>query len=539
MKWADIGLRTKILSVLGLLIAFMALVLSLGGFVMLHQADVAEEAAARATQRVEAATKAQRSILEMDRGIQALIAADEPDMIRAAAIGSIRAGAGIDENLAILGKVFVDDAGVKLLSEKMAEIRPKQMEVIAAARSNEDAQALQLASTMAEEFRQIADLAQDVTKRSQSSVLTAMTEVRETSRKQLTLLGVVCAAGLGFALLAAWLWANAMSRSIGKIESAIQALAEGDLSRDLDVSRVMKDEIGRTFLAIQNTISRLRGLIQSVGEAAGQVSSEANAINESAEGLRGAAQHMDQSSRSINTQTGSLSAASSNAFARLGQAGEEATAVSAVAAHSSDELLKTVDSFQNFRKEVQATSDKSRTLSDQAGQIQSITQTIKIIAEQTNLLALNAAIEAARAGEHGRGFAVVADEVRKLAGNTENAVNEIATLVAGIDHSINDTVDAMGRVLAQTDSNIEQLRGAAAETRSGNERIQSISQAMQDIVGLVRAQEQATESIASDAEQLTGIAAENRAQANSLGSHSQSLGEAAVELSNALSNFKY
>ncbi len=536
---SNMRLRTKILSMFGGMVAVMSLILALSVFIMLHQSGVAEQAATQANHRVEAATTTQRGIVEMDRNIQALIAADESGAIRTAAIASIRAGAGIDERLAKLKEAFENDGDVTSLAEKMAALRPKQLEIVRAGRANEDEHALQLYSVAASEFQTIADLAQSVTQHSQELALSEMARVKLESKKQMMLLGAICVFGAGLGMLTAWLWARSMSRAMGQIEGAMVALANGDLTVTLDVKNASRDEIGRIQTAINLTVGNLRNIVQSVANAASDVSNNSSAIAEGALGAGAAAGRLDESSGSIYSQTGSLSNASSNAFKLLGVAGDNATTASSVAQGASEELLQTVGSFQKFQTEMRSTAEKSRELSSLAGQIQSITKTIKGIADQTNLLALNAAIEAARAGEQGRGFAVVADEVRKLAGNTGTAVNEISMLVVNIDKSVNDTVAAIDHVLEKTESNIKQLSGAVNQTQISNERIQAISQSMRDIVSLVSEQEKATSSIAGEASHLATLASDNRNQATRLGGESQSLDKAAKELVAAMKNFKY
>lgn len=535
----NMRLRTKILSMFGGMVAVMSLILALSVYIMLRQSDLAESAASQATHRVDAATTSQRGILEMDRNIQALIAADEPGAIRAAAIGSIRAGASIDEQLVKLSEVFANAADVKTLIEKMVALRPKQMEIIGAGRANEDERALQLYATVAEEFQAIADLAQHVTQHSQELALAEMADVKRESGRQMMFLAVICAVVAGLAMMMAWLWARSMSRAMGKIEGAMIALANGDLTTSVDLKNAGHDEIGRTLAAIHNTVGNLSDLVKSVASAVANVSENSSAIAEGALGTSTAAGHLDDSSGSIKSQTGSLSNASSNVFQLLGVAGDNAMAASSVASAANDELLQTVNRFQNFQNEMQTTAEKSRELSGLAGQIQSITKTIKGIANQTNLLALNAAIEAARAGEQGRGFAVVADEVRKLAGHTGSAVNEISSLVENIDKSVGETVDAISHVLEQTESNIKQLSVAANHTQTSNECIQAINQSMHDIVNLVSEQESATANIADEASRLATLASDNRNRATRLGEESHSLDKAALELTSAMNNFKY
>ncbi|NWG87394.1 MAG: methyl-accepting chemotaxis protein [Hydrogenophilaceae bacterium] len=534
---SDIRLRTKILAIFGVFLLGMVAIVAAAGYALINQLRTIEASVQKASLRVAASTQSQIAILEMDRAIQALIAADDPQLIRQAAIASIRAGTVVDENLAKLHEFFSQNTDVDRLITLMSEIRPKQMQVIGTARGNDDPAALQMAESIAPAFNEIVAQTKKIVEHSRTSLDNDLATAKKDAMRVDLLLGGFTVVGLILGLLLALAAARMLSAPLNNIMQVMGALAQGDLTRQVDVARAGRDEIGQTLKAIHETVLRLRELMRRVSHSAEHVAKGSGAVSQTAVEVDVVVEKLNHSIQHIQQQTETLKHYSDQVTQHLSEANNLAGTATETAVASTGQILNTVQNFERFQSEMEATSGKSRQLAEIAERITSITQTISGIAEMTNLLALNAAIEAARAGEHGRGFAVVADEVRKLAGQTSSAVDEISTLVSDIRSKVNDTVASMERVADSASQNIGELREAANHTKNSSERMQSTNQAMRQIVDLVAAQDGATANIALAADQLVDISKHNRTQSEELRNRSTNLGGAAEELTSVVGEF--
>ena len=183
-------------------------------------------------------------------------------------------------------------------------------------------------------------------------------------------------------------------------------------------------------------------------------------------------------------------------------------------------------------------STRIHRLEERANQISSIAGVIKDIAGQTNLLALNAAIEAARAGEQGRGFAVVADEVRKLAERTSTATIEIEQMISGIQEDTVLVVGAMGAALPQVEAGVKAAEGAAESLRQIKDGAESTLSRIREVASATKEQSEASTNIAQRVEQISQMVEETTAAMQSTAETAAEMEKISGELSQLISRFR-
>lgn len=273
-------------------------------------------------------------------------------------------------------------------------------------------------------------------------------------------------------MLLSTLISRSITKPISEVVSVAESLSDGDLR--INVEATSNNEIGQLQNALGTTISSLREIVSSMSKASIGLTDESGRLTEiTSQTSKGSQTQLNMTSE-VATAMEEMSVTVSDVAQNASEAVNSAKQASEQADSGMKVVQTAIESIKNLEQEVDGTSTKLTELESEAENIGGILDVIRGIAEQTNLLALNAAIEAARAGEQGRGFAVVADEVRSLAGRTQEATAEIQSLIERLQHGSRDAVSAMHK-------SRDFVELSVSEANKSGEALQAISKAVSDI----------------------------------------------------------
>ena len=326
-----------------------------------------------------------------------------------------------------------------------------------------------------------------------------------------------------------------LQKSITDLLNLINQVARGDLTLR---GKVTNDALGNVADSINFMLDNFTTVLDRVRNAAVEVSTNANRILVATDEMNTGTGQQDQeitnTSSAVEELTVSMKQVSNNA-----EASAEAARRALDAAEQGNRAVRdTLDGMQRIRSSVQATARKIKSLGDRSLEISEIINVINDITEQTNLLALNAAIEAARAGEAGRGFAVVADEVRKLAEHSRTATKDIAALIKAIQAETNEAVV----VMEEGTKEVEVGAGLADQAGKALEAISSVvrqsAELVQEISLASKQQVRGTEGVANAMQIISGITRQTSQSARQAAGTVGTLVKLSEQLVDALSQFR-
>ncbi|WP_122314650.1 methyl-accepting chemotaxis protein [Pseudomonas cichorii] len=307
-----------------------------------------------------------------------------------------------------------------------------------------------------------------------------------------TLVSLIIFAALLGTVLLAWLLTRSIVKPINEALAVAQTIAQGNLRAT--ITHEGQDEPAQLLSALATMQDNLRSTIHSISESSSQLASAAeemsSVMEQSTRGLQAQNDEIELAATAVNQMSAAVDEVASNAVSTS----QASKASDADSQHGHRQVAETIESIEGLVSEVLGASEQAQELATQAQDITKVLEVIRGIADQTNLLALNAAIEAARAGEAGRGFAVVADEVRSLAKRTQDSTQEIEQMISTIQTGTHQTVGAM--------------QNSAEQAGQTLKRASSAGQALEKITAAISEINQRNLVIASAAEQQSLVARE-------------------------------
>ena len=346
---------------------------------------------------------------------------------------------------------------------------------------------------------------------------------------------------LALAVLGVLVLASAIIRSIIRpLEAMNEAMVRIEADNDFTVRVAVSgnDEIGDTVKAFNKLAAKVQNSMREVLESVAQVTTAAHTLSDAASGVASGSQHQSEAASSMAASVQEVTVSVTHLSDNAREAQDLSNEAGLVSKEGGEIIVRAASEMNAIASLVGEASGTMDALGEQSQQISAIAQVIRDVAEQTNLLALNAAIEAARAGEHGRGFAVVADEVRKLSERTSQSTEEITAMIEKIQRFTGEAVNGMSGVVRRVAS------GQALATQAG-ERIEQIqhsasqvSSAVDEMSSALREQSAASQEIARHVESVAQMTDENSAAANATSDSVRRLEELAGRMRQTVNQFR-
>ncbi len=327
-----------------------------------------------------------------------------------------------------------------------------------------------------------------------------------------------------------------ISRPIALAVSSAQRVADGDLTETIHVTR--RDEAGQLLGALAAMQASLKGMIQHIAGASGQLAYAADELSAVTEESRGGLARQSDEIHLVATAVTQMTAAVEEVASNAVSTSSASQVASEEAQKGRAQAQRAIVAINNMTEELDASAAQVEKLAKSTREITKVLDVIQSIAEQTNLLALNAAIEAARAGEMGRGFAVVADEVRALAHRTQVSTGEIENMIGAVRASADQSVLAMTRSqgLAINTQDLVQAAGRMLENIA--DRVREINDRNIQIASAAEEQTQVAREVDRSLISIQNASAESTAGAEKSNASSQELSKLAVSFNQRVAQFR-
>ncbi len=487
-----------------------------------------------------AAAAVKEAVQQIDKGLLTLLIAKD-QAAREEAIQAVH-GAREDYRVAMesLEKVEDQQQGKELiakLKESLASGKAannKALELAAAGKMDE-ATTIYMTQTRAITAK-LTEAAEQMVNHHKRSIMAGYEKAQSSYRTTFFVLIGLGVAAIVFAVAVTYLLVRSITVPIGRSIKTANLLVGGNLALNIRVDR--KDEFGDEAEAVRLMLEKWRDIINSVKQVSSTVASSSAELSASAE----------QMSRGSGTQAEKaqqVAAASEELSQTVGDIAKNASDIASTATHAASTaraggqiVEEAVYEVKKIAETVDESVDHITSLTELSHRVGEIIGIINEIADQTNLLALNAAIEAARAGEHGRGFAVVADEVRKLAERTTGATSEVNGIVEEIQNKVKSAVSSIGLVSSNVDNGVQLSTKAGDELKTIVKNVEDLQFMVQQIASAIEEMSSTSEQISTDIESIAHISRETSQASGGVSGASRELSRLSEDLQSMANQFK-
>lgn len=446
------------------------------------------------------------------------------------------------DNADKLEKVLVTEQGKKLFAEikrsfdAFRSIADREVQLRRAGK-NKEAEALAFSSETAQVRTELRQALAELMELEAKLLADGIAEGAAVESSTRTMILSLAVSGFVVGILVAFFIVRSITGGMARMVALIQHIAGNNLAVD-DMQVVSEDEIGKAGIALNKMKNSLREMIQSIASTAEHVASASEEISSSAtQQAQGSETQKDQTSQ-VATAMQEMSSTVLQVSDNSNKAAEAARKAADTAKRGGSIVEETLTKMRRIAESVGATAKKMEELGKSSDQIGRIIGVIDDIADQTNLLALNAAIEAARAGEQGRGFAVVADEVRKLAERTTTATKEIAQMIKNIQDETKVAVTAMEAGTKQVEEGVTSTATAGGSLRQIIDMSNQVGEMITHIATAATEQSSATEQVNNNMDQIAQLVKESAVGAQQSAKACQDLSGLALDLQKMVGSFQ-
>jgi len=393
-------------------------------------------------------------------------------------------------------------------------------------------------------FRKVVDpsidafvpIVTELVKYQEDAVQVKYKQIVESDRTGIGLAIIFGLVALSLAVAATYVVTSSITAPIGKVVRAAEKLAEGKLDVDLYVDR--KDEFGDQAVAMKTMVEKWRTIVSDLLHASDSVAATSAQLSSSAGQMSKGAGQQAERAHQVATAAEEMSQTVVDIAQNATNIAATATQAAATARDGGQTVGEAVREVKEIADTVGESAGHIASLADLSKKIGDIIGIINEIADQTNLLALNAAIEAARAGEHGRGFAVVADEVRKLAERTTGATSEVSGIIREIQTKVTSAVSSIDHVSTKVEKGVDLSSKAGSELQTIVKSVEELHLMVQQIATAIEEMSATSDQITKDIESISGVSKDTSRSSDEVLNASNELSRLGLNLQDVARRFE-